>query len=147
MPLRPSLFTILTTDYTALNAAFTPLILWPFVLLMYFLTPEDARRFAVFGAVITPLALVILLWRLRFIYSLFDNGQTVPGKVLGLRSFTARGRIFYAYTHQGQDYKTSNAIYVSGRIRRLRPGDPVTIVLDPAHPQRALIRDVYLPSQ
>ena len=143
----PSVRRIVSVDYLASSAFLVPIIAWGFYLCMLTLAPENAGAWAypVAPAALTALGLAVLAWRIVLIRSVFAAGVEAPATVLfTLRMRGQRVRLNYQYTHAGQTYTSGNTVS-EGRVPvTLKPGDTVTVVLDPARPKLAFVRDSFL---
>ena len=95
--------------------------------------------------IITVLGLLLLFWRVRRIRGIFARGKAVPGVVLGTRFYRGGGSVQVVYANFGRLYVGHNLILQAFRGRTLKKDQVVTVLLDPQHPHRALIRDFYGP--
>lgn len=141
----PSPGRIIGTDSLAFGGAVIPPALWGLYLAMLWLDPgsADAWLFPALPAVITVMGVVAVMRRVRLVRNVFAHGVEAPGTVQS--ATTTRGsqtRIDFTYTYAGQAYSGSNV--VSGAHVGGKPGDAITVVLDPQRPKRAFIRDLYV---
>jgi hypothetical protein len=140
----PSLGRIVGIDSLAFGGAVIPPALWGFYLVMLWLDPgsADAWLFPALPAVITILGVAVVIWRVRLVRNVFAHGVEAMGSVQS--TTTTRGsntRIEFTYTFAGQTFSGSNV--VSQAQFGGKPGDAITVVLDPRWPKRAFIRDLY----
>lgn len=142
----PSLIRLIDTDYIALVAVLLPLVAWGLyaVLNIAQVKPAPGMTYIAVAAVITVIAVVVFLWRYRTLAGIFANGIEVPATIHHAAFFRDRGRLEYVYTVQGEKYLGSAAVHKNRRTAALRPGEQVIVLVDPDHPKRAFIRDLYV---
>jgi len=124
----------------------TPIALWAFFLFVYFFDSPQVLSTDVpliFGA-LTVIAVAVLIWRMRVINAIFEEGIETPGTITRIWFYRGRGSVNYTYTLQGQEYKSGSAVMRSKQTREIVTGQPVTLIVDPSNPKRALIRDLYI---
>ena len=105
---------------------------------------EAASFFLYLAIAATVIGIPLLIWRIRTFQSHFARGVEVAGKVIAIGFRRDRGRIEYAYSYQGQTYQGANAIHKISKTRHLKPGDEITLLVDPDKPKRAFVRDIYV---
>jgi hypothetical protein len=89
-------------------------------------------------------AIVILAWRIRLFYSIFDGGIEAPATISNIMFFRDRGRVDYIYTIQGEKFSSGNAIHKVKQTRSLQVGEQVIVMVDRNNLKRAFIRDLYM---
>jgi hypothetical protein len=109
-----------------------------------FFDPKAAAFFLSIAPIVTVVGLLLLLWRIRTIRKVFAEGDEVPGVITGIFFYRDRGRVEYAYTYQGQEYQSGNAIHLTALTRSLTPRQAVTIMVDSLNPKHAFVRELYL---
>jgi hypothetical protein len=141
----PSLVRLIDTDYIALGAVLVPLVMWCMYAVLL-LTGSGQAPGGIFfiAAAITVIAALVLLWRYRTIAGVFADGIEVPATIHNAAFFRDRGRLEYVYTIQGEKYLGGVAVHKNRRTAALRPGEQVVVLVDPDHPKRAFIRDLYV---
>ena len=139
----PSTLRIIQIDYLSSISVIFPIVAWGLVVVARFLDPNAVSFFIRFAPVITVLGLIVLIWRLQDIRSLFMKGNEVPGVITKIGFFRGRGRVTYVYTYQGKKYESSNAIQATKFTKSLSQGQNVTIMVDPDKPKHAFIRELY----
>jgi hypothetical protein len=82
-------------------------------------------------------------WQVWTIRRVVVGGAGVPGVVGSIGFFRGRGRVEYVYTFQGRQYQGSQAVQSSAVTRSLAQGQAVTVMVDPARPERAFVRELY----
>ena len=146
MDKRPAIFKIIIIDYAAFTAALAPVVLWGIYLLL--LVMNEIRitdiTYPVIAAGITFISILVLVWRIRQISLMFEDGLEVPATISNVFFFRDRGRVDYTFTYNGQKYITGNALHKVKQTSELRVGDSVTVLIDRNNPKHTCIRDLYL---
>lgn len=140
----PSIWRIAYVDYGASLGVLLPVVAWGLALVGRFLDPEAAAFFLYIAPAVTIGGLVLLLWRLWAIRSVFDGGDEVPGVISGTGFFRGRGRVEYIYTYRGHKYQAANAVQSNAHSRALAPGQEVSVMVNRFNPKRAFVRELYL---
>lgn len=152
VPQKPAIQRIVWTDYTAFFASSLPVAFWVIVLAW---VPDwrgtgpvaspAAAPVLVMGAILTTLgAILVTAWRVAWFWSLFRSGKIVPGKIESVNFRRDRGRVEYIYAFHNQSFQARAALHRTLKTRKIKPGDHVTLLVDPQHPGRSFIRDLYL---
>lgn len=107
-------------------------------------------------------ALIIAIWRWRYVRTIFAEGAIVQGTVVKLHrhewqdSSTAEGSLDYTpttrhayyitfrYTVNGEKRTVKRKLPNSGYVFGIREGGPVELMVHESRPHRPLIRPVYL---
>jgi hypothetical protein len=146
MDKQPSIFKIIIIDYAAFTAALFPVVLWGIYLLL--LVMKEIRitdiTYPIIAAGFTLLSILVLIWRIRRISMIFEDGLEVTATIGNVFFFRDRGRADYTFTYNGQKYFTGNALHKVRQTGELGVGDSVTVLIDRNNPKRACIRDLYL---
>lgn len=85
---------------------------------------------------------VFLALRWRFINTLYSFGEEVTGKITDVFSFLSLCNIHYTYSFEGKEYEHSDV--VAGYVQKsgaLQPGTEIILLIDPAKPKLAIMRD------
>jgi hypothetical protein len=145
MDKRPSIFKIIIIDYAAFTAALFPVVLWGIYLLLLVMkeTRINELTYPVIAGGITFISILVLIWRIRQISLMFEDGLEVPATISRVFFFRDRGRVEYMFTYNGQEYITGNALHKVKQTSALKVGDKVTVLLDRNDPRRTCIRDLY----
>lgn len=143
---QPSFLKIIMIDYAALLGWLFPTVAWGIYILLLALgnTKTSDYSLLIIFASITVLALVVLVWRVQVINTVFSDGIESTATIRNVSFFRDRGRVDYIYTYQGQKYASGNAVHKVKQTQALKVGDPVVVVIDRNNPKRAFIRDLYL---
>ena len=146
MDKRPSIFKIIIIDYAAFTAALFPIVMWGIYLMLLAMQEIQITNLAypAIAAGITFVSILVLIWKIRQISMLFEDGLEVPATISNVFFFRDRGRVDYSFTYNGQKYITGNALHKVKQTSELRVGDSVTVLIDRNNPKRACIRDLYL---
>jgi len=149
---KPSLKTILWTDYTAFYSILVPPVAW----LVFFawsvdwwgsgpVIPIFARPgYLALVIIVTLVSLVVLIWRVRLIQTLFAKGTPVRGKIASFRMKGARGKVEYTFIYHHKECAARTTVHRNRLTKMLRKGDLVDLIVDRENPKIALIRDLYL---
>jgi hypothetical protein len=145
MDKQPSIFKIIIIDYAAFTAALTPVVLWGLYLLLLAMNKIRITdiTYPVLAAGITFISILVVVWRIRQISMIFEDGLEVPATISNVFFFRDRGRVDYTFTYNGQKYITGNALHKVKQTSALRVGDAVTVLLDRNDPRRTCIRELY----
>ena len=154
---KPSIWRIVQIDYIACLAVLFPLAVWVLSVVLYYtgglpgvrghdpVSAEEGLPFFLYmGLIATAIGIPVLLWRVRTLLNLFARGQEVAGRLISVGFFRDRGRIEYAYDYQGQLFQGGNVVMRTARTTALSVGEQVVLLVDPIHPHRAVIRDLYV---
>ena len=143
----PSTRRIISVDYLASSAFLVPIVAWGFYLCLLTLAPQNAGAWAfpLAPGLLTLFSLAVLAWRIRLIRSVFARGVEAPATVLStLHTRGQRVRVNYQYSYAGQTYTSGNTVS-AGRVPvTLKAGDTITVVLDPAQPRVAFVREAFV---
>jgi len=144
---------VIWTDYPAFMAAFTPAVAW---IVCFFLTvPRDATTHRAYatplaGTVLLALAVVttvtgipVVVWRLVKIRRLFLGGEEARGNIKRVTFFRDRGLVEFNYMFNGKPYYTRSYLHRNRETRALEHATRVALLIDPANPEQAIIRDIY----
>ncbi len=149
MQKQPSVYKILIIDYTAFTAALFPVAIWVFYLLLLIMKEAriDDPTLPVIAGGITFLSIPVLIWRIRRISLMFEDGLEVSATISNVFFFRDRGRVEYTFTYNGQSYITGNALHKVKQTSALKVGDTVTVLFDRNDPRRTCIKDLYQRNQ
>jgi len=140
----PSLFRIISTDYTSFLSVLFPIMFGGFSLYFFFAGNDALRLFLPLAILALVIGVPVLIQRYRTISSVFAEGEQAKGEITGLGFFRGRGVVKYSYTVQGKKQVSDNAIRKNGPTRKLKVGQKVTVFVDRKDPNRAFIREIYL---
>lgn len=140
----PSLFRIVSTDYSSYLSVLFPFVFGIFTLYFFNTENTSSQLFLLITAVLTVIGVPTLIQRYRTISSVFANGTETNGVITYIGFLRGRGRVEYSYTAQGEKHTSSNAINRTGRTRNLRIGQDVKVIVDPDNPKRAFVQEIYL---
>ena len=143
---QPSLLKIITIDYLALLGWLFPVVMWGIYVVLIVLGNEKTNDFTlpIIFAVISVIALAILVWRIQVFSTVFSDGIETIATINNVLFFRDRGRVDYVYTYQGQKYISGNAIHKVKQTLALQVGEQVVLMIDHNNPKRAFIRDLYM---
>lgn len=143
---QPSLLKIITIDYIAFLGWLFPVVMWGIYIALIVLGNIKANDFTlpIIFAVISVVALAILMWRIQVFNTVFSDGIETTATINNVSFFRDRGRVDYVYTYQGQKYVSGNAIHKVKQTLALKAGEQVVLMVDRNNPKRAFIRDLYV---
>jgi len=141
---RPSISRIVTTDYIAFVGFLVPIVSAAMLAILVLLQSENTTDFAWIALIIAIAAFVVMVWRIRLISAVFEDGIAAPGTISGIYFFRDRGRIEYVYTYGGQKLISGNAIHKTKQTEALQSGAQVTVVVDRNNSKRAFVRQLYV---
>ena len=143
---QPSLLKIVTIDYIAFLGWLFPIVMWGIYVVLIFLGNVKTNDFTlpIIFAVISVVALAILMWRIQVFNTVFSDGIESTATINNVSFFRDRGRVDYVYTYQGQKYVSGNAIHKVKQTLALKAGEQVVLMVDRNNPKRAFIRDLYM---
>ena len=149
----PSVMTILWADFPAFMAALFPFIVAILAMVVAFagsmpdprggedITQSDLPYLLGFGAILIVVCVPLLLYRVHRARRLLRGGHETPGTVTSARLSRNGSRLKYEFKHASKKYKQS--VLIPFWIENIDEGDRVTVVLDPARPKRAIIKELY----
>lgn len=141
---------IVQQDYASLLCALLPAVLWGLFVAVDLLGlgrggGGEARPFFRYAApAVTVVALPLLALRVRRFGRLFREGVEVTGQVTSCDFGGDRGRVEFVFEHEGKRYEAGAAVHRTARADALAPGQEVVVLFDPAAPESALLRDLYV---
>lgn len=143
---QPSLLKIITIDYIAFLGWLFPVVMWGMYVVLIVLgnVKINDLTLPVTFAVITVVALAILIWRIQVFNTIFSDGIEATATINNVSFFRDRGRVDYVYTYQGQKYVSGNAIHKVKQTLALKAGEQVVLMVDRNNPKRVIIRDLYV---
>lgn len=141
---KPSLFRVVSVDYSSLLSVMFPAVFWFASGYFHFTGDDSLELFVIIAIASSVIGIPFLIWRYWTISSVFDDGMEVQGIILGVGFFRGRGRVDYTYTFQGQKYQSSNSINRSKYTRNLRDGQTATLLVNRENPKQAFIKEIYL---
>ena len=143
---QPSIKKILLIDYSAFIGWLFPVILWAGYSISELTgtNQSDSFNYLLISTPLSIIGLVVVIWRIQKITSVFNERFEVTATISDFRFFRDRARVSYIYTFQGKKYVSGNAIHKTRQTEFLNIGDETAVMVDRNHPKRAFIRDLYL---
>lgn len=137
---------IVTIDYIALLGWLFPVVMWGIYVVLIILgnVKTNDLTLPIIFAVISVVALAILIWRIQVFNTVFSDGIETAATINNVSFFRDRGRVDYVHTYQGQKYVSGNAIHKVKQTLALKVGEQVVLMVDRNNPKRAFIRDLYV---
>ncbi len=141
--MKPSLRQIIATDWPALASAIgipvSLLVSWLYPVLH----PSSSGKQTGFAVVGASACLLLLMWRTMRVVGLFRGGQEVEGTITRIQLAKDRGRIEFGFCLDGNAHRSWQPVHQSRRVLALSRGQRVRVLVDPRHPGRAIIRDLF----
>lgn len=148
----PGFWALLSTDYTLMLGLLLPLvsgamplacILMPNWLRKFGLNPENWPIFTAIALVFSLLGLPLALSRWHSLRHLFLCGEECQGRITSFWMERDRGRVEFAYEFAGATHSSGMALHKNPATSSLREGAPVTVLVDPNRPNRAILPDLF----
>jgi len=145
---KPSTPVILWNDWPALASWIGLLMSWAlYAGLPLFKRGQDHAPFFPFVVAATLVLLALLAWRIGRVHVLFARGKEVPGEITGLWLDRDRGRLEFCYRVGETAYHCWAPVHKTARVLALEEGLAVRVLVDPANPRHAIVRDLYLQAE
>lgn len=154
---KPSLLRIIQTDNMALLAVgFPTMAFLMYAIFSYFAylpgfrdhdlirSSQLAPLFLNLGLATSVVGLLLLIVRIHAYATLYSHSVEVPGRVISVSFVGDRAKVEYSYSYQGRIYQGSSVIIKNARTRNLSRGYEVMLLFDRRHPEKALLRDLYV---
>lgn len=154
---RPSIKAIVVNDYAAFLATMFPLVFFGMALVIRVvgfmpdlkrgrnpLGPENIPFYLILGAVTLLIGAVVIILRYRRINDYFLNGVEITGVVVKRSQFRDRGRIYFQYISGDTEYTASAAVHFSGRVKRMKEGQEVAVLIKRNDPPHSILKDLYV---
>lgn len=148
---KPSLSRVLWTDYPSFIYASITAAAWIVYLAWVpawrkdgpIIRPELSPYALAIAILISLLGTGVLIYRLHLLRTIFKKGIEVRGKITEVTLPRDRGRVNYSFYYRNQEFSSYAPIHRNKQTLSLKKGDRITLVIDPDHPVRAFIRDLY----
>jgi hypothetical protein len=144
---RPSVIKVIEADYTAWMTVVIPIVIWSFYLFLWLsaVGGPDAWRLWIVALMITIFGAIFFFLRYNAISSHFAQSVEVPGVIDRYMHLQDIGRVRYTYTYLKKEFTTTNYTHHSTRTAHIENMTQIKVMLNPAKPQSALIKDLYYP--
>lgn len=133
------------TDWPALAVSVGIPILWvihfAFPLLRSGAESSPPVAIAIVG---TGLCAIILAWRIHRVFRLFAAGRTAPATITRVKIVRDRGRLEFAFEHEGELVRSWTPVHKNKAVLALEPGDVVETLFDPNNPTTAIVTHLYV---
>ncbi len=140
----PSLVRILRIDAKALLSVLIPFVVWLLDLASMAIVGAAPIEYTVHNLAILLIAVIALGLRIGKVYSIYNGGIQIEGRIRETSFEQIRGKIEYTYSYLSREYTGIVEVLKSGITQSLRPGDRVTAMIDLAHPMHSFLRDLYI---
>jgi len=141
---RPTIIHTLDADYTAALALMAPFIFWLlfWMLSITHIVDMQIPRYVVI--VLTFASLLLVAWRCWLISQIFANGVATQAEVQHVWFSGDRGRLVFTFIWERAPLQKNSMIPKNEYTESLREGQAIMVMVDPLHPKRAFVRDLYL---
>lgn len=96
-----------------------------------------------FCLALTLVCLALLARRLQVFYTVYRRGCQIPGRIASITMQRDHAIVEYSYTFEKDRYTSKAQVHRSQRLKALKKGELVVLLVDQLHPKTALIRDLY----
>lgn len=142
--MKPSLPAILWNDWPALASWIGVPVTWALYGGALFLKGEQAVAHFFLPAIAATLACFALgAWRIRRVQALFAGGTEVAGQITGVWIVRDRGRLEFRYRVGDTECHCWTPVHKTARVLAFTPGQAVRVLVHPAHPRRAVVKELY----
>lgn len=101
-----------------------------------------------FAAILIVICVPFLIWRILHIRALFSRAIEIKGRVKTIFTgppYSKYGQKALVYTYEYDGQRFNRSYNVPARwFNRLKPGDELALIIDPADPKRVFIRDLFI---
>jgi len=145
MKLRPSIQKAVEADYIAWLPIVIPIVFWSFSLFLWFtdIGGPNADNLWIPALVLTVMGVVAFLLRYSVLRAHFARGVEVPGVIERYMHIQDLGRVVYNFSYLKKEFTATNYIHHSTRTSRIETMTKITVILNPANPRSALIKELY----
>ncbi len=144
----PTFWRILDTDYIATFSFVSLVTVWVLYVLFKILSWNfrDERFYLIFSAGVTAAALGLIAWRFFSVRRIFQQGEEVRARVTKSDFYRDRGQVVVEFTLRGEKDKRRSVshLHTNRRTKAIKPGDWVTLLVNPARPRQTAIKNAYL---
>lgn len=144
--MRPTLFSIVNTDWPALFAAIGLPMILVIAALYPHVFPVAGSKWALLLEVGLPLASAcagLLAWRCLRVLELFRSGIPSAGRITQIQLAKDRGRIDFSYEFNGTTHRCWQPVHQTRRVLALAPGQDVQVLVHPRKAGVAVIKDLF----
>lgn len=105
------------------------------------LVASDLPYLLAFGSLVIVICVPLLVLRVHQLRRVLARGQQTTGIILQTYRSGNGSRLRFSYDFEGKKYE--RLLRIPSWIDDLRPGSRVSVFVDPGHPRRSLIADIY----
>jgi len=141
---RPAIVRILDSDYTAALALMAPFIFWLLFWMLSIMHIVDMQIPRYLAIALTLASLLLMAWRCWLISQIFVNGVDTQAEVQHVWFSGDRGRLVFTFIWGRAPLQKNSLIPKNEYTKSLREGQAIMVMVDPHHPKRAFVCDLYL---
>jgi len=152
-PPQPSVWRMLQVDFPCFIAAALPLVTFALgIAIVAFgqipgihgrddMAASDLPYLLVFGSLLAAICVPLLVLRIHRLRRLLTHGQQTTGIILQAYRAGNGSRLRFSYNFDGKQYE--RLLRTPSWIDDLGSGSRVAIIVNPDHPRRSLIAELY----
>lgn len=142
--MKPSVPVILWNDWPALASWIGVLVTWALYCGFQFFKGEaQVAHFFLPAVTATLLCFALGAWRILRVQALFRGGSEVAGQITGLWIVRDRGRLEFRYQVGEIECDCWTPVHKTARVLAFTPGQAVRVLVNPANPRQAIVRELY----
>lgn len=143
--MKPFVPAILWNDWPALASWIGVPVTWSLYGAGLFLKGEQqVAHFFVPAIGATLVCVALAAWRIKRVHALFASGIDVAGQITCLWIVRDRGRLEFRYRVGEAQFECWTPVHKTARVLAFSEGQAVRVLLDPANPRHAIVRDLYV---
>lgn len=141
----PTLGKVIGADYLAWLCISIPVVFWTLFIVLRITRATGEQNYTLLAPALffTLAGALVLVLRYRSIRGHFEKGVEVPGKVLRVMNIQDLGRVIYTFTYLTKQFQATSYFHFTTRMEKLVVDDTIVVVINPADPRKALIKDLY----
>jgi len=145
--MKPSVPAVLWNDWPALASWIGVLVTWALYCGFQFFKGEaQVAHFFLPAVTATLLCFALGAWRIVRVQALFRGGSEVAGQITGLWIVRDRGRLEFRYQVGEAEFNCWTPVHKTARVLAFAERRAVRVLIDPADPRHAIVRELYLPA-
>lgn len=143
---RPAIMRILAVDLAAFFFSILPLMAVA-VYLFFRLAGGQPLRYLLFQVGLGGMVVIGLAgaaWRVLLFRRVFAAGLAVRAVINNITITREQCQLQLGYTYAGRAYTTTSRVLDNNTTHVMRPGESVTVMVDPIKPTRAFIQKLFI---
>jgi hypothetical protein len=145
--MKPSLPVILWNDWPALASWIGLLVTWAlYCAALFFKGEQQIAHFFPLAIAVTLMCFALAGWQIGRVHALFVSGIDVPGMITCLWIVRDRARLEFRYRVGEAEFDCYAPVHKTARVLAFSEEQTVRVLVNPANPRRAIVRDLYVPA-